>query len=60
MTNDAIPELITSDERTKRDTIELCGNEHKSLRCMLARGHEGMHECLATTGDVRWWPLRAV
>jgi len=52
--DDAIPELILIDERSKRDTTELCGNEQHGLRCMLMKGHPGLHECLATSGPTRW------
>ena len=29
----------------ERQTVELCGDERGSRRCILARGHEGDHEC---------------
>jgi heme oxygenase len=52
-TGDAIPELIVIDERSMQ-TIELCGDERRGLRCMLEKGHADMHESVATAGCVRW------
>ena len=57
--DDAIPELIQIDERSKRETIELCGDAQRGLRCMLTKGHAGMHECLAGPGPARWLAERA-
>ncbi len=51
---DEIPELMVIDEHGKRDTIELCGDEQQGLRCMLTKGHDGMHECLANPQPMRW------
>ncbi len=56
---DAIPGLIVIDERSKRQTIELCGDEQQGLRCMLQKGHADMHECLANTGPMRWASSKA-
>jgi hypothetical protein len=54
-TNDAVPQLIIMDERSKRTTAELCGDEAQGLRCTLTKGHVGPHECLATRlGPTRW------
>ena len=53
--DDAIPERIWSDERSKRQTAELCGDEpQQGLRCTLTKGHVGAHECLAVRGPMRW------
>jgi hypothetical protein len=53
--NDAIPELIVLDERSKRQTAELCGDiAQPGLRCTLTKGHLGTHECLAVRGAMRW------
>ncbi len=54
MTNDAVPELILVDERSKRKTVELCVDERDGYQCVLVRGHEGMDEVVATVGSVRW------
>ena len=29
----------------ERQTVELCGDERAGRRCILARGHQGDHEC---------------
>ncbi len=50
----AVPELIIVDERSKRQTLEFCGAEREGLRCMLTRGHDGMHESVARKGRTRW------
>jgi len=57
--SDAVPELIVIDERSKRETIELCADEQDGLRCMLTKGHTGTHECLAYQGSVRWIASKA-
>ena len=51
---DAVPEPISIDEWSKHHTLELCGDEEQGLRCMLEKGHAGMHECLANSGVARW------
>ncbi len=56
---DGVPELIVIDERSKRKTIELCGDPQDGLRCMLIKGHAGMHESLANAGIMRWLSVRA-
>lgn len=56
---DAVPESVILDERSKRDTIELCGDEHGGLRCMLTKDHTTAHECLANGGVTSWPLLRA-
>lgn len=54
-TNDGVPQLIVIDERSKRTTAELCGDQAQGLRCTLSKGHVGPHECLATRhGPTRW------
>ena len=57
---DGIPDLIVIDERSKRETLELCGDEQQSFRCMLVKNHEGAHECLAKAGSVRWISSKAL
>lgn len=52
--SDGIPQLIVIEERSKRQTVELCGNESQGLRCGLAKGHPGFHECLTLEGPARW------
>lgn len=55
--NDAAPQLIILDERSKRTTAELCGDQPEGLyvRCTLTKGHVGPHECLATRrGPISW------
>lgn len=54
MKSNAVPELIVIDERSKRQTVELCGDEGQGVRCTLLKGHPGTHECLALRGPVRW------
>ena len=54
MTNDAVPELILADERSKRKTIEFCVDERDGYRCMLVKGHDGVHEAVANVGSLRW------
>lgn len=54
MTDNAVPEMIVSDERSKRKTVEFCVEEHDGNRCMLVKGHEGMHEAVAKVGSLRW------
>jgi hypothetical protein len=53
-TDDGIPEMILIDERSKRATRELCGDQREGHRCILNKGHEGVHESLATQGVARW------
>ena len=43
-----------SGEREERKTVELCGDERAGRRCILARGHDGQHEC-HTAIDVHTW-----
>jgi hypothetical protein len=58
--NDAIPQLILIDERSRRETAELCGDEADvGLRCTLTKGHLGPHECLAIRGPMRWHASKA-
>jgi hypothetical protein len=53
--SDGVPELIVMDERSKRSTAELCGDQAQGLRCTLTKGHAGPHECLAIRfGPTRW------
>jgi hypothetical protein len=55
--DDGVPQLLILDERSKRTTAELCGNqpEGHGVRCTLTKGHIGPHECLATRrGPIRW------
>lgn len=54
MTSDGVPELIVFDERSKRKTVEFCVDERDGFRCMLVKGHDGMHEAVANVGSVRW------
>jgi hypothetical protein len=54
MPDDAIPQLIVIDERSKRKTTEFCTATHSSYRCMLVKGHDGEHEALAKRGAVSW------
>ncbi len=57
--SDGLPKLIVMEERSKRETLELCGDEQNGLRCMLVKGHGGLHECLASAGVTRWPSQRA-
>ena len=57
--NDGVPDLIIINERSKRETLELCGDELEGLRCMLIKEHPGEHECLANKGTARWLSSRA-
>ncbi len=41
-------------ERDERKTVELCGEERCGRRCILARGHEGRHECHTATTVHSW------
>ncbi len=54
MRDDAIPQLIVIDERSKRETVEFCIARRDQHRCMLVKGHDGSHEALAKAGVVRW------
>jgi hypothetical protein len=53
MNRDAVPELVI-DERSKRATTEFCAEHHEGHRCMLVKGHTGMHEVVAKVGAIRW------
>jgi hypothetical protein len=53
MTDDAIPDLIHVDERSKRKTVEFCSTERDGYRCMLVRGHRGLHEAVGSIGPLR-------
>jgi hypothetical protein len=57
--SDGIPQLIIVDERSKRDTVELCCDEQLGLRCVLEKGHTGMHESLVNAGRTRWESAKA-
>ena len=50
----AIPEPIPIDERSKRKTIEFSAAYCDGHRCMLVKGHDGMHEAVVTVGPLRW------
>lgn len=54
--SDGIPEpiKIAISDRSKRTTAEFCSDEQEGYRCMLLKGHAGMHECLAYEGIARW------
>lgn len=52
--SNGVPELIVCDEWSKRETLELCSDPMDGLRCMLVKGHAGMHEGLGTQGPARW------
>ncbi len=54
MRSDAVPELIVIDERSRRQTVELCGDEREGLRCTRMKEHDGSHECLGLKGPVSW------
>lgn len=54
MSDDAIPQLIVRDERSKRETVEFCMARGDRHRCMLVKGHDGPHEALAKAGHIRW------
>ena len=38
----------------ERTTVELCGEQDGSYRCILARDHEGHHECHTATTVHSW------
>jgi hypothetical protein len=38
----------------ERATVELCGNERDGRRCILARNHQGLHECLTASAYHCW------
>lgn len=57
--SDGVPEPVAWSERSKRATTEFCSEECDGYRCMLVKGHSGMHECLATKGLTRWPAARA-
>jgi hypothetical protein len=54
MTDDAIPQVIVIDERSKRKTTEFCTQRRDGYRCMLVKGHDGDHEAVAKVGALRW------
>lgn len=54
MSDDAIPEPIQFDERSKRKTTEFCTQAQDGYRCMLVKGHAGAHEAVAKKGSLRW------
>lgn len=41
-------------DRDERKTVELCGDERADRRCILARGHDGHHECHTATSVHSW------
>jgi hypothetical protein len=41
-------------DRDDRKTVELCGEERSRWRCILARGHDGHHECHTATTVHSW------
>lgn len=51
--SDGVPEPIVRRERSK-PTTEFCSEQHDGVRCMLQKGHSGMHESLARKGIARW------
>jgi hypothetical protein len=57
--SDAVPELIILDERSRRQTAELCGDPAHGLRCTLLKGHTGTHECVALRGAISWESSKA-
>lgn len=54
MRDDAIPQLIVMDERSRRKTTEFCTAKQDGYRCMLVKGHEGEHEAVAKAGALCW------
>lgn len=54
MIDDAIPQAVVVDERSKRKTTEFCALAHDGYRCMLVKGHPGAHEGVANKGSLRW------
>jgi hypothetical protein len=54
ITDEAVPELIVMDERSKRKTTEFCTAQCEGYRCMLVKGHDGEHEAVAKMGSLRW------
>lgn len=44
----------SSQQRDERKTVELCGDESSGRRCILARGHDGHHECHTATTVHTW------
>lgn len=54
ITDDAIPEPIVLEERSKRKTTEFCTAQCEGHRCMLVKGHDGAHEAVAKQGSLRW------
>jgi metal-responsive CopG/Arc/MetJ family transcriptional regulator len=57
--SNGVPELIVIHERSKRQTVELCGHEHQGLRCGLMKDHIESHECLTLEGPARWLSSKA-
>lgn len=51
--SDGIPEPIVIGERTK-PTKEFCTEQNEGRRCMLVKGHAGMHESVASAGVSSW------
>ena len=51
---DGIPEPVATHEWSKQATTEFCSEQHDGCRCMLLKGHPGMHESLARQGIVSW------
>lgn len=51
--SDGVPEPIEN-ERSKRTTTEFCNEQNSGYRCMLLKGHAGVHECVASKGIARW------
>ena len=49
-----VPEAVLVDERSKRKTTEFCVDAHDGHRCMLVKGHSGMHEAVGKVGAMRW------
>ena len=54
MNEDPVPQLIAGDERSRPVTVEFCTERCEGHRCMLVRGHAGVHEALAKAGPLRW------
>jgi hypothetical protein len=54
MSDDAVPQSVAVDERSKRKTTEFCTQSQDGYRCMLVKGHGGAHEAVAKRGSLRW------
>ena len=52
--DDRVPEAVLVDEQSKRKTAEFCVDAHDGHRCMLVKGHSGMHEAVGNVGALRW------